>query len=78
MTREEFSQLLDEADLKKREFCELLELKYDTVNTWGSSGKVIPQWVKSWLVMYKELKKCERLKTALKESGICNTLEDTL
>ena len=71
MTREEFNTLLLKANLSKKEFCQIIELNYNTVNTWGSSKVNIPKWVKSWLENYIEKKKHERLKQILKDTGIC-------
>lgn len=72
MNREEFNSLLELADLNKRDFCNLLDLNYNTINTWGSSNINIPKWVKSWLENYIELRKYENLKKVLADSGICD------
>ena len=62
MNREEFNSLLKEADLTKKEFCNLIDLNYSTVNTWGSSKINIPKWVKSWLENYIKSKSYEDIK----------------
>ena len=56
MEREEFNELLRQANLSKKEFCEIIDLNYSTVNTWGSSNINIPKWVKSWLENYIKAK----------------------
>lgn len=67
MDREEFNTLLEKANLSKKEFCKLIELNYNTVNTWGSSKVNIPKWVKSWLENYIDKKKFENIKKIIKD-----------
>ena len=62
MNREEFNNLLKQANLSKKEFCEFIDLNYNTVNTWGSSKINIPKWVKSWLENYIKSKSYEDIK----------------
>ena len=50
-----FKELLKKADLNKKQFAELLEMQYNTVNAWGSNNS-IPTWVKSWLENYIKAK----------------------
>jgi len=52
MNREEFNNLLKKANLSKKKFCKIIDLNYNTINTWGSSKINIPKWVKSWLENY--------------------------
>lgn len=66
MTREEFNLLLKSAGISKQEFCELLDLNYKTVNTWGSSDIRIPKWVKSWLEYYIKAKNMDKIVEAVK------------
>lgn len=65
MNREEFNNLLSSADLTKKDFCNLIELNYNTVNTWGSSGINIPKWVKSWLENYIKAKDLDKVADAV-------------
>lgn len=66
MTREEFNQLLKSAGISKQEFCEILDLNYKTVNTWGSSDIKIPKWVRSWLENYIKAKMSDEVIKAVK------------
>lgn len=52
ITRDEFNQLLEKANLTKKEFSDILGLNYLSVNNWGSSTIKVPFWVKSWLENY--------------------------
>lgn len=65
--REEFNQLLSKANLSKKEFCEIIELNYATVNNWGTGTIGIPKWVKSWLENYIAKKKFDNIKEIIKE-----------
>jgi len=67
MNREEFNNLLKKANLTKKEFCNLIDLNYSTVNTWGSSKINIPKWVKSWLENYIKSKSYEDIKDKVLE-----------
>lgn len=55
MDREEFNTLLEKANLSKKEFAQIIEMRYSSVNNWGSSQQ-IPRWVKSWLENYVKAK----------------------
>lgn len=67
MTRQEFKNLLKEASLEKKDFCSIIGLNYDTVNTWGSGNSKVPKWVKSWLENYIEKKKFDKIKEMIKD-----------
>lgn len=67
MDREEFNRLLVEANLSKKGFCKIIELNYNTVNTWGSSKVNIPKWVKSWLENYIKAKSYNDVKDKVLE-----------
>lgn len=71
MTNDEFEKKLKEIKLTKKEFARLVDVSYGGVVNWGRSTQTIPNWVKSWLELYKENKKFENLKQSIKESGAC-------
>ena len=73
MDRVTFNALLVEAEITKEEFANKVNLKYASVNNWGSSQNV-PHWVESWLKLYIENYKCKKLKQAIKDSGVCGSL----
>ena len=56
MNRQEFTDLLNRADLSRKEFAAKLDVTYGTVNNWGNEGKPPPYWVKSWLENYIKAK----------------------
>jgi DNA-binding transcriptional regulator YiaG len=66
MEKEEFNNLLKKADLTKKEFAGIIDMRYTSVNNWGSSQK-FPRWVKSWLENYIEAKKFDEIKNILKD-----------
>ena len=57
MKKEEFLALLQDAKINKKEFAELANISYGTVNGWGVSRKgvvlEIPNWVGPFLYYYK-------------------------
>ena len=55
MKKEEFNNLLKKADLTKKVFAGIIDMKYTSVNNWGGSQK-FPRWVKSWLENYIKAK----------------------
>lgn len=66
----EFEALLKEAGLKKGEFASKVSMQSGSVSNWKRSEK-IPNWVKSWLVLYIENNKYKTLKKVIKDSGAC-------
>jgi len=74
MDRKEFNLLLKNANLSKKEFCEIIGLNYNTVNTWGSSKINIPKWVKSWLENYIKVQKNTKEEDKLTSEEILETL----
>ena len=61
MELSQFKELLKRANLNKKQFAELLEMQYNTVNAWGSNNS-IPIWVKSWLENYIKAKSYDDIK----------------
>lgn len=56
MDRQEFNNALKLTGLSKKEFAEMVGMEYGTINSWGSSGKIIPSWVSSWIDNYSKSK----------------------
>jgi len=71
MKREDFNTLLEQANLSKKEFCNIIDLNYSTVNNWGTPAIKIPKWVKSWLENYIMKQKHEQMLEIMKDSGVC-------
>ena len=64
MNKEEFNNLLKQANLTKTEFSEIIDMKYTSVNNWGGSQK-FPRWVKSWLENYIKAQDLDRVADAV-------------
>jgi len=71
MNKEEFNNLLKNANLSKKEFSNIIDLSQTTVNGWGGIDKPVPGWVKSWLELYIKNLKFNKLKNAIQDSGAC-------
>lgn len=69
-----FNNLLKTAGLSKKEFGEILGTTGATISNWGNEDREIPYWVESWLNLYIENMQCKKLKEAIKNSGVCETL----
>lgn len=62
----EFNELLKTAQLTKKKFSELVFMNYASVTNWKQINKT-PLWVKSWLNLYIENKKCDGIKQLIKD-----------
>ncbi len=71
MTNEDFEHRLKELGLTKKEFARQVDVSYGGVVNWGRPTQTIPNWVASWLELYKKSKQFENLKKSIKESGAC-------
>ena len=63
MNKLEFTEFLKNINLSKREFAELSNISYNTVNNWNDENRPIPPWVESWLDNYSKAKIYEDLKS---------------
>lgn len=70
MEKEEFNNLLKEANLSKKEFAGIIDMQYSSVNNWGSSQQ-FPRWVKSWLENYIKAKEMDKVVEAVKPFVKC-------
>ncbi|KLD99294.1 hypothetical protein [Aliarcobacter butzleri] len=62
MNKQEFSDFLKDINLSKKEFAELSNISYNTVNNWNDDNRPIPPWVESWLKNYSKANIYEDLK----------------
>lgn len=66
MTKEEFCDRLKKLNLTQKDFAEIANIPYSTLNNWGASanGKIIqvPSWVDPFLKHYHQSKKYDRIK----------------
>ncbi|AYJ81032.1 acyl carrier protein [Aliarcobacter cryaerophilus ATCC 43158] len=65
MEKEEFNELLKNANLSKKEFANILDINPGSLNNWGSSQN-IPYWVKSWLENYIKAKDIDKIAETVK------------
>lgn len=72
MEYKQFKELLLQANLNVKQFCQLSSVPYSTCNNWTTSST--PSWVQSWLKLYIENQKFQKLKTLAKE--ICDDKND--
>ena len=71
MEKEEFNNLLKKSNLTKKEFAGIIDMKYTSVNNWGSSQK-FPRWVKSWLENYIKAKDIDKIADTIKPYIECS------
>jgi DNA-binding transcriptional regulator YiaG len=70
VTKVEFTQILKDINLSKKEFAQLANISYNTINNWSDKNKPVPPWVKSWLENYIEAKKFDKIKEVFNREGI--------
>lgn len=66
MNKQEFTDFLKIIDLSKKDFAELSNISYNTVNNWNDTNKPVPPWVKSWLDNYVKAKDMDNIVEAVK------------
>ncbi len=64
MERDDFYKRLKELNLNKKDFAQISEIPYSTVNNWGTKGSTnklipVPNWVRPFLDYYEKAKKLE-------------------
>jgi len=72
MKKAEFSQILKEINLTKKEFAKLANISYNTVNNWNDENRPIPSWVKSWLENYIKAKDMDTIANMIKPYIKCD------
>ena len=71
MNKEEFTELLKQENLAKKEFANLANISYNTVNNWNDSNRPVPPWVKSWLQNYIKAKDIDKVAETMKPYFDC-------
>lgn len=66
VNKQEFTDFLKKIDLSKKDFAELSNISYNTVNNWNDTNKPVPPWVKSWLDNYIKAKDMDKVVEAVK------------
>ncbi len=67
MEYEEYKQALKELSLSMKKFSAMINTSYATVIKWGKDGRAVPNWVETWLNLYKDKKQLELELEALKD-----------
>lgn len=64
----EFKELLKKSGMNKKDFSEIAQISYGTVNSWGVEGRAeIPEWVRPFLRNLIEVKKLQKIRDILQE-----------
>jgi len=63
----ELTEILRDINLSKKEFSNLIDISFDTVNNWNDEGKLIPTGVQSWLYNFVKAKSYEEVKDVVLE-----------
>ena len=66
MLKAELTKILKEIDLSKKEFANLSNISYNTVNNWNDENRPVPPWVQSWLDNYIKAKDMDKVVEAVK------------
>jgi len=62
----EFKELLKGSGITKKEFADLSNMSYGTVNSWGVEGRAeVPEWVKPFLENYEKAKILDQIQQLL-------------
>ncbi|MGB7402691.1 MAG: helix-turn-helix transcriptional regulator [Arcobacter sp.] len=56
MNKQELTQILKDINLSKKEFANLSNISYNTINNWNDDNRPVPPWVDSWLENYVKAK----------------------
>lgn len=65
MLKAELTNILNKLNLSKKEFANLSNISYNTVNNWNDENRPVPPWVKSWLENYIKAKDLDRVADAV-------------
>lgn len=66
MQLSEFKDLLKASGITKKEFADLSNMSYGTVNSWGVEGRAeVPDWVKPFLENYEKAKTLDLIRKIL-------------
>ncbi len=65
MNKADLTKILKDINLSKKEFANLSDISYNTVNNWNDETKPIPSWVESWLYNFVKAKSYEEVKNAV-------------
>ncbi|RDX35463.1 XRE family transcriptional regulator, partial [Arcobacter sp. HD9-500m-PIT-SAG03] len=61
MLKADLTKILKDINISKKEFANLSDISYNTVNNWDDETKPIPAWVESWLYNFIKAKSYEEV-----------------
>lgn len=61
MKKEELVKRLKELNLSLKDFANIANVPYSTINNWGFKEIPVPKWVESFLIHYEKSKKYDYL-----------------
>ena len=68
MDYDEYRKALKELKITIKDFSEMIDTSYATTRKWGKDGRAVPNWVKTWLELYRKNKNLEKELQELKEN----------
>ncbi len=66
MLKSELTEILETINLSKKEFAQMANISYNTVNNWNDENRPVPPWVQSWLENYIKAKVSDNMIEAIK------------
>jgi DNA-binding transcriptional regulator YiaG len=64
--KSELTEILETINLSKKEFAQMANISYNTVNNWNDENRPVPPWVQSWLENYIKAKVSDNMIEAIK------------
>ena len=64
MTKEEFCKRLKDINLTQKEFSEITNVPYSTLNNWGFHDIQVPKWVGPFIEHYEKSKKYDSIRNS--------------
>ena len=61
MTKENLTEALKNLGISKKEFAEICNVSYMTINNWNDENRPIPAWVEPFLFYYEKGKTLDEL-----------------
>ena len=68
LNKNELTQRLEALNITKKEFADLANVSYNTVNNWNNTTRPVPEWVESWLENYSLARKYKIIEKVLQDT----------
>ncbi|PAF44145.1 hypothetical protein [Helicobacter sp. 11S02629-2] len=69
MDKDALTTRLIELGISKKDFSDLANISYNTVNNWNNDTKPVPAWVEPFLYYYERAKRFDEVMGMLKKYG---------